>query len=320
MTARALSLLALAIVIAGCGNGQDEPDRRPDSTNPPAKSPAEPLRFAAYLPPMDEPYRNGKRIAARIAQRLLTYPQGTTAREVAETVSPASMTTDQLRRVVAPVVDPATRSGGEVNYVQLSGITTTSLGAMVVVRHHQEDGSGKRSAWTRVVDVRLRRSGGPWSLDKVASVGGRPTPKPRNLPAAATKALENPNIDLPDSARWDIYRGRVDRQLLQALVDGAEDHRFSITTISTGHPPNVWATTRQSAHSHGYAADIYAVDGALVLDQRTPDSSARRLAAAWLERGAAQVGSPWLLPPGGDRSFTDEVHQDHIHLQQTALP
>jgi hypothetical protein len=188
------------------------------------------------------------------------------------------------------------------------------------VRHHQEDGSGNRSAWTRVMDVRLRRSGGPWSLDRVASVGGRPTPKPRNLPAAAAKALENPNIDLPDSARWDIYRGRVDQRLLQALVAGAENHRFSITTISTGHPPNVWATARRSAHSRGYAADVHAVDGALVLDQRTPDSPAQRLAVAWLEGGAAQVGSPWLLPPGGDRSFTDEVHQDHIHLQQTALP
>jgi hypothetical protein len=33
--------------------------------------------------------------------------------------------------------------------------------------------------------------------------------------------------------------------------------------------------------------------------------------------GAAQVGSPWILGAGGSQSFTDEVHEDHIHLQQT---
>jgi hypothetical protein len=33
--------------------------------------------------------------------------------------------------------------------------------------------------------------------------------------------------------------------------------------------------------------------------------------------GAVQVGSPWILGAGGSQSFTDEVQEDHIHLQQT---
>ena len=128
--------------------------------------------------------------------------------------------------------------------------------------------------------------------------------------------LDHPNIRLPDTARWDIYRGGIDAGLLRALADAADRWRLAVMVLSTGHPPNVWAAGHPSAHSSGYAADIYAVDRMLVLRQRANGSSAQRLAAAFLAAGATQVGSPWTLPPGGRRSFTDRVHQDHIHVQQ----
>jgi hypothetical protein len=88
--------------------------------------------------------------------------------------------------------------------------------------------------------------------------------------------------------------------------------------LSSGHPPNVWASSKPSAHTSGLAADIYAVDGCLVARQRETGTPAYDLTRALVSGGAFQVGSPWALPGRGFRSFTDEVHLDQIHLQQAA--
>jgi hypothetical protein len=139
-----------------------------------------------------------------------------------------------------------------------------------------------------------------------------------DLSSRARRILENPRIALPDSARWDIYRRGIDERLLDVLDRLAEKRRISVSVLRSGHPRQVWATSRPSAHSRGYAADIYAVSGRLVVNQRDPGTPAHAMAATLVADGAAQVGSPWVLSPGGSRSFSDEVHQDHVHLQWTA--
>ena len=83
--------------------------------------------------------------------------------------------------------------------------------------------------------------------------------------------------------------------------------------------PTIRPTARPSAHSEGLAADIYAIDGRFVITQRLTDSGAYEVASTLLANGATQLGSPWVLGPGGARSFTDAVHQDHIHVQQSPL-
>lgn len=132
-------------------------------------------------------------------------------------------------------------------YAQLSGVTATTLGVMVVVRQHVLSATGERSAVTRVVDVRLQLRDGAWALDVVASVGGTPARRPARLSAAAARVLDHPRLFLPDSARWDIHRGVVDDRLLLALARAADRRRIAITTLSTGHPSKVWATDRPSA-------------------------------------------------------------------------
>ena len=272
-------------------------------------------RFAPYEPPAEEPYVNGKRLAGRVAQELATFGPRTGATELASGVDAVAEPPADLERIVRPLLDPERRSAGEVVYAQLSGVTATTLGAMVLVRQHLEDAEGNRELVVRVMDVRLRRTDGPWSLDRVASVGGTAVARPANVSRAAERVLDHPNIQLPDTARWDIYRGAIDDGLLRALGEAADRWSLAVTVLRTGHPPNVWATRRPSAHAAGRAADIYAVDSALVLRQPTDGSSAQRLAAAFLDGGATQVGSPWNLPPGGKRSFTDRVHQDHVHVE-----
>ena len=311
--------IAAAAAASGCSgaDGADDSARRDGERAAPQVVSAAPPRVEPYEPSSDEEFPNGKRLAARIAQRALTYRPGQTALQVAATLPRASSGTGRLARVLAPAVHPDGWSVARVVYPQLSGVTDASLGAMVVLRQIMQAADGGRRSVTRVVDVRLRRSGGAWAFDTIASVGGPPVDGSRRLSAAARRVLRSPNIELPDSARWDILRGGVDEELLRALAGSAATRRLSVAVVRSGHPRNVWATSRPSAHSSGAAADVYAVDGRNVIAQRDPGTPAYDFAAELYARGAYQLGSPWVFGAGGSRSFTDAVHQDHIHLQQS---
>ena len=314
----------IGVALAGCSG--DNEQRRTGGART-TSEPAEPVRASPprvrpYQPLGDEEYPNGKRFAARMAQRALTYRRGANARDLAAALVPAgadAARAARLARALKPAVDPGSWSAAQIVYPQLSGVTATSLGAMVVVRQTLQSEDGERRTLTRVVDVRLRRSGGPWSLDGIASVGGRPVPRPAKLSPVAQRVLDNPSIQLPDSARWDIHRGNVDAALLEALARAAAKRKLSLAVIRSGHPHMVWATSRPSAHSAGAAADIFAVAGRPVIAQREPGSEAYALAEEFVAGGAYQLGSPWVFGAGGAQSFTDAVHQDHIHVQQSPL-
>ena len=326
---RRLLLICLAAVPAlqACGGGGAEPAEprsAASSPEPSARAPVHPKWPDAHRfePDSAEAYPNGKRLAARIAAGALTYPRGATARDVAERLGQSVVGTRALAAALEPVVDPRAESVGQVVYPQLSGVTTSSLGAMVVVRQRVTGPRGGQRTLVRVLDIRLRlrRPGGRWRLDRIGSVGGQPVRRPQHLSADAREVLANRNITLTDSARWDIYRGDIDDGLLRALDRLADPRRISISVLRSGHPREIWDTSRPSAHSRGYAADIYAVDGRLVVRQRQFGSPAYGLAAALVNDGATQLGSPWVLGRGGSRSFSDAVHQDHLHLQWSEMP
>ena len=315
----AVPLAAAVVGAAACSSDQGRDTAAPaaGATTPSRVVQKNPPRVRRYVPLPDEEFPNGKRLAARIAQRALTYSRGTTADELARSLPRSNLRAAELARILRPAVDPGSWSAARVVYPQLSGVTPSSLGAMVVVRQTTEDERGERRTRARVVDVRLRRAGGPWSLDAIASVGGMPPRREGRLSRPAVAVLDNPNIVLSDSARWDIRRGSVDRALLRTLRTAAEARKLAIGVIRSGHPRNVWDTDRRSAHSRGAAADIYAVDGRPVITQRELESPAYRLAVQLFADGAFQLGSPWVF--GGEpRSFSDLVHQDHIHLQQAS--
>ena len=259
----------------------------------------------------------GKRLAARIAQRALTYAPGTSARELARSLPAGSASESLLAGVLDPAVESNMRSVGEVVYPQLSGLTADSLGAMVLTKQLLQDANGERRSVVRVVDVRLRLRGDSWAFESIGSVGGSPVRRPATLSAAAERVLSSPTITLSDSARWDILRGGIDTSLLNALAAAAKRRELSVGILRSGHPTNVWATSRPSAHSQGFAADIYAVDGELVIRQRRAGSPAHEVASALAAGGAYQLGSPWVFGSGGVTSFTDDVHTDHLHIQQS---
>jgi hypothetical protein len=61
--------------------------------------------------------------------------------------------------------------------------------------------------------------------------------------------------------------------------------------------------------------DIHRIADRLVIEDRGEGSATDR-AVGWLYDDAARpiVGSPWALDAYGGRSFTDAVHQDHLHV------
>ena len=122
---------------------------------------------------------------------------------------------------------------------------------------------------------------------------------------------------MPDSARLDILAGLVSPTLLEVMAELADQTDYAVTVLATGHPHNVFETDRQSHHTVGRAVDIYRIGTELVIDGRHDEGSATFAATQWMfdHPDVVQVGSPWDIDgSGSSRSFTNQVHQDHIHL------
>lgn len=321
-----LLLVTGAALLAGCSSDDRaaEPTREPRTTDTPREPRPAATTVPAVLEPRGvwepsegEPLPNAKRLASRFAQAVTTYPVGSERSTIAAEIRKQFPgITDGLGEPLDALVDGRQASAGEVVYPQLSGQTETSAGVMVLVRQTTLAPGGERRSVTRVLDVRLDREiDGRWRVRGLRGIGGREVPRPDGLSAAARRAVDHPRLEFSDSARWDIYRGEVDDALLRALSDAADVRRLSILVLRSGHPREVWATPRRSAHHAGRAADVYAVSGQLVVRQRRPGSSAYLAAEQLVQRGAAQIGSPWMF---GGRTFTDLVHQDHLHVHWTA--
>ncbi len=121
---------------------------------------------------------------------------------------------------------------------------------------------------------------------------------------------------MPDSARLDILAGRVSPILLDLMADMADQTPYAVAVLATGHPHNVFETDRISDHTVGRAIDIIRVGDRLVIDDRGMTSATLDL-IDWLyyRPDVRQIGSPWDLDgTTSRRSFTDAVHQDHIHI------
>ena len=319
MTRLRFAILGVALaLLAGCG-ASDEPKTGSSPNAETETVPDSRPAVSRWTAPAGEDYPQAKQTAAQAAIEALTYARGDDASRAAARLGPAAVGRGQLAAALEPAVDPDMRSAAKVEYVQLSGLAADSAGAMVVIEQRLQDEAGRWRAVTRVLDVRLLLTDGAWSLDEIASVGGSELPRPDSLSPEAAQVLDDPAIDLPDSARWDIYRGDVDPALLATLADVAKKYELGVTVLASGHPPNVWGTDRESAHTRGFAVDIWEIDGVPVSDQREVGSAAYELASSLVGGGAAQLGSPWVLGPGGSVSFTDAVHADHLHLQQSPL-
>jgi hypothetical protein len=199
-------------------------------------------------------------------------------------------------------------------YPQLGGLASDRASVMVVVE--QRTGTAPTlDTEVRTLNVEVRRVGSQWRFERLISAGGAPVRPTAALSEVALAVLADPRIELPDSARWDIAAGLVSEDLLNLMARLAERTAFGVVTLSAGHSWEIYGTPRQSDHARGLAVDIYRLGERLVIDDRTPGSTTHSL-VTWLydQPEVARMGSPWALDGFGGRSFTDPLHQDHLHI------
>lgn len=279
---------------------------------PPEPPPAPPLETVEIS--VDEIYPNAKQLASEVAQSLTTYDIGDGLDDVVAAVTSEVGAADALALVAGPLHHADSWSRGHIVYQQLCGVTADRACVMVVVEQQIGSIDGVRTE-TRTLDVRLLLEDAAWVFDELASAGGQPVPEPDDLPEVARAVLDDPRIDLPDTARWDILAGNISLRLLEVMRQTADEVSYGVVVLREGHPDEVFATDRISDHTRGRAVDIYRLDQTPVVDDRDDDSTTRAL-TDWLfnHPDVRQIGSPWDLDGSARRSFTDLTHQDHLHV------
>ena len=251
--------------------------------------------------------------AAEVVQLLSTYSADASGVEAARARLVAAGFDPRLADQSGGLFIPNTSSSGEIVYPQLGGLTVSKASVMVVVRQRLLADSVVQEV-TRTIDVRLDLVDASWRPVDIASVGGEPIERPADLRAPITALLDEPAVEIPDSARWDLYAGLVDPRIVELLLELAKEHELAVTVMASGHPANVFGSERMSNHTRGRGVDIWSVDGTPVVDQRQADSLLRGLVERLVEEGVTELGSPFDLDGPGGVMFTNLVHQDHLHL------
>ena len=152
--------------------------------------------------------------------------------------------------------------------------------------------------------------------EAAAESGPLPLPEVGDRAALARAVLSHPNLELRPEAEADVKAGRGDPRVLAVLLALAE--RFSLAGVGpliSGHSYYVAGTSRPSNHAFGRAVDIGTVEGEPV----SPSNGAARAAVLALASLPAPLRPDELGSPFADLSelpglFSDEDHQDHLHL------
>ena len=307
------ALLAVGLLLAGCsgegvGSEATGPPRASSTTAAPVV--LDPSSPYVSLPSEVEP--NLKGVAVATVQALMTYDAQNSSPDAARRRLAATAAAPQIAEKAGAVLIEGAQSAADVVYPQLGGLTSDRASVMLVIRQRLLQRQ-ELQTFVRTVDVRLVRRDGQWTVEDIASFGGDAPVSPAELSFVARQVLAHPAIDLPDSARWDISSGRVSEPVLALLLDLAQTHKLGVTVFATGHPHEVFGTTRVSNHTRGAAVDLWLVDTPIVA-QRGPNGTLPALVSDLLKRGVTELGSPFDVdgPAGG--SFMDTVHQDHLHL------
>jgi hypothetical protein len=284
-------------------------------------SPAYPDPFE---PAPNEPQAEAKRLGALVAYVITNYEADSSLAGLLATLPVDPALADSLALQVQAVHHPGMWSRGTVEYAQLGGHLDGRISIMVVVRQDLgvEGAGDPERTETRTMDVRLvRGESGTWEFEAIDSAGGQPVERPEDLSPLAAAVVDDPRIDLPDSAIWDIYTGHTDQPLLQLMLDLAERTPYTAAVLHTGHPLNVFGTPRLSNHTVGRAIDIYAVGPELVVDSHDVTSSLYAVSEWVVSRtDIREFGSPWLFDDAVAHSFTNQVHHDHIHIGVSEVP
>lgn len=328
-----LRIAGASLLLAGCRPADEDPGAQQPTGSPPKSRKASPKPSPTppalappqpYVPLAQEPLPQSKQVAADFVLAITTRTRG---QQPADAFAAAAAFTgtgfqgDRALAIAAPLfIEPV--SAGDIVYPQFAGLSPLTADArraaiMVVVRQRILTPAGTSTQTVRVCDVRLEVQEGSWRVVELASIGGEPVDRPAGLDPRAVRVLDDARIELPDTARWDVHAGRISLDLLDVLAVAAASAPVAVTVLRSGHPPNVFATTRISNHTQGKAVDVWRIGGQPVVATGAATGPARAvLDAALGDRRLRQAGSPEGSDLDGAkrRSFTDLVHSDHLHL------
>lgn len=163
---------------------------------------------------------------------------------------------------------------------------------------------------THTYDVRVSRTAQGWQVTDVFP--SRPGRSALVHSTAARHVLASSRILLPPAARRDVLSGQVHDSVLEAMLAVSRRWHLGVSVVRSGHPLDVFGTTRPSDHPRGRAFDTWAIDGHPVVSPSTP----RSLVVAYMEAvtaaGSYNTGGPYLLG-SAPQWFSDRTHHDHVH-------
>lgn len=304
-------LVSVALAAAGCSQQASTEQQAASTTSTTTTTTVAQLDAPApYVPIAGEPVAELKVMATEFLQAVGTYEKGGGNAEALATRL-AGLPADPAVAVGRLLV-PTAASAVEIVYPQLGGLTEDAASIMVVFtwRLLEDD---RETSVVRTADVRLRREAGAWRVTGVESLGGEPTGSPEVTPLAQA-VLANDRLDLPDSARWDIEAGRIGDEILQVLQDLSQQHTLRVAVLASGHPHNVFESEYVSNHTEGRGVDIWAIDDTPIVSLRDPNGPLPALVQGLVAQGITEVGSPFDVDGPGGASFTNTVHQDHLHI------
>jgi hypothetical protein len=204
--------------------------------------------------------------------------------------------------------NPADAVVSAANYLAASG-APDDLEAALYAYNPSQAYVAEVLAWAEhYQEAAAAETGEPLDLSSLPDRGDRA--------ALAEAVLANPRIELRPEAEADVTAGRVDPRVLAVLL--ALSERFSLTGVGpfvTGHSYYVAGTNRPSNHTFGRAVDIGRIDGEPVSPANgTAREATLALASLPAPLRPDEIGTPFPELSGLPGVFSDDDHQDHLHL------
>lgn len=310
---RSAGLAGVGAWLVGC----EQQDRVIESATPrssptPAGTPSFSLpRPAPWMPSPLDVSPQVETTAVRMVEAAGTWAQGDAGVDGARRRLRETGYNADLARSLGALTNAGQAAVIQVIDAQYGGILADAASVLTVARQWVFGDDGAVTVRGTTLDVRLVFGQPRWVVTAVRPARpGRPI---GHLSRAARALLANDRVVLPAAATADVCAGAIDDVVLLALASLSERHRMRVSVLRSGHPLRVFGTDRISNHTQGLAVDVWELDGRPIIDSGNTPAVADFMKEA-VDVGAYQVGGPVDLDGGGVTYFTDDTHQDHIHL------
>ena len=283
-------------------------------TEPPSSTPAALPATAPWLPGAGEVDPDVKLRAVQLVEALGAWPAGGEGVGAARGRVSALGLDPALADQAGALLPSAGRAAVQVLDAQYGGILADTASVLVVCRQWTAAADGSVTPGGTTVDVRLERAEPRWTV--TALHPAEPGPAAGTLTAAARAVLADGRILLPPAALADVTGGAVHDSALRAMLTLAGPYTFQVSVVRSGHPLDVFGTTRPSDHPPGRAFDVWQIDGHAVVDPATDHALVDGFMRAAAAAGSYNVGGPRQLTGGGraNQFFSDDTHHDHVHV------